>query len=62
MALYSGDTIAAYKLPHISLKYDTISAETYPTSIGELFNGTLSITYTKVISIPYQILFIKDNN
>ena len=54
--LYTGDTAATYKVSDISLKYDAIFDEYYATTIGELYAGTTSIPYTKVISIHYQTL------
>ena len=52
----TGDTAATYKVSDISLKYDAIFNESYATTIGELYAGTTSIPYTKVISIHYQTL------
>ena len=54
--LCSGDTTATYKLADISVEYDAIFDERYATTIDELYAGTGSIPYTKVISIHYQIL------
>ena len=58
--LYTGDTSAKYKISDISLEYDAIFDEPYPTTIGELYAGTASIPYTKVTSIHYQTLSKKD--
>ena len=49
--LHTGDTNATYELSDISLEYDAIFDETYATTIGEMYNGTTSIPYTKVTSI-----------
>ena len=48
------------KLSDISLEYDTIFDEPYATTIGEMYNGTTSIPYTKVGLIHYQTLSKKD--
>ena len=58
--LYTGDTNATYKLSYISLEYDAIFDEPYATTIGEMYNGTILIPYTKVTSIHYQTLSKKD--
>ena len=54
--LCTGDTSATYKLSDILLAYDAIFDEPYATSIREMYAGTTSIPYTKVISIHYQTL------
>ena len=38
------------------LEYDSIFDEPYATTIGELHEGKISISYTKVKSIYYQTL------
>ena len=48
VVLCTGDTSATYKLSDISLEYDAIFDESYATTIGEIYNGTTSIPYTKV--------------
>ena len=48
------------KLSDISLEYDTIFDEPYATTIGEMYNGTTLIPYTKVGLIHYQTLSKKD--
>ena len=58
--LYTGDTNVTYKLSDISLEYDAIFDEPYATAIGEMYTGTTSIPYTKIISIHYQKLSKKD--
>ena len=58
--LCTGDTSATYKLSDISLEYDAIFDEPYATTIGEMYTGTTSIPYTKVISVHYQTLSKKD--
>ena len=60
VALCSGDTNATYKLSDISHEYDAIFDEPYAISIGEIYTGTTSISYTKVTSIHYQTLSKKD--
>ena len=54
--LCATDTSSTYKVSDISLEYDAIFDEPYATSIGEMYNGTTSIPYTKVTSIHYQTL------
>ena len=49
--LHTGDTNATYELSDIFLEYDAIFDEPYATTIGEMYNGTTSIPYTKVTSI-----------
>ena len=46
--LCTRDTSATYKLSDISLKYDAIFDESYATAIGEMYNGTNSVLYSKV--------------
>ena len=46
--LCTGDTSATYKLSDISLEYDAIFDEPYAVTIGEMYNGTTSIPYTKI--------------
>ena len=58
--LCTGDTNATYKLSDISHEYDAIFDEPYAISIGEIYTGTTSISYTKVTSIHYQTLSKKD--
>ena len=58
--LCTGDTSATYKLSDVSLEYDAIFDEPYPTTLGELYAGTTSIPHTKVTSIHYQTLSKKD--
>ena len=38
--LCSGDAATTYKLPDISLEYDSIFDKRYATTIGELYAGT----------------------
>ena len=47
---------ATYKLSDNSLEYDSIFDEPYATTIGEIYEGTTSISYTKVTSSHYQTL------
>ena len=54
--LLTGDTSATYKLSDISLEYDAIFDEPYPSSIGVMYARTTSIPYTKVTLIHYQTL------
>ena len=54
--LCTGDTAATYKLSDISLEYDAIFGDPYPTTIGEMHTGTTSSPYTKATSIHYQTL------
>ena len=54
--LCTGDTSATYKLSDILLEYDAIFDEAYATAIGQMFNGTTSIPYTKVELIYYHTL------
>ena len=42
------------------LEYDASFDEPYATTIGEMYNGTTSIPYTKVTSIHYKELYKKD--
>ena len=58
--LCNGDTNTTYKLSNISLEYDAIFDEPYPTSIDEMYTGTTSIPYTKVTWIHYQTSSKKD--
>ena len=58
--LCTGDANATYKLSGISLEYDAIFHKPYATTIGEIYSGTMSIPYTKIISIHYQTLSKKD--
>ena len=58
--LCTGDTNATYELSEISLEYDPIFDEPYTMTIGEMYAGTTSIPYTKVTSIHYQTLSMKD--
>ena len=44
----------------MSLEYDAIFDETYPTNIDEMYSGTTPISYTKVTSNHYQKLSKKD--
>ena len=60
VVLCTGDTSTTYKLSDILLEYDEIFDEPYATTIGEMYNGTISIPYTKVTSIHYQTLSKKD--
>ena len=60
VVLCTGDTSATYKLSDISLEYDAIFDEPYATTIGKMYNGTTSISYTKVTSIHYKTLSKKD--
>ena len=60
MVLCTGDTTARYKLSVVSLEYDAIFDEPYATTIGELYAGTTSIPYIKVILIHYQTLSKND--
>ena len=53
VVLCTGDTNATYKLSDISLEYDAIFDEPRATTIGEMYNGTTSILYTKVTPIHY---------
>ena len=54
-----GNTNATQKLSDVSLEYDSIFDKTYATTIGEMYTGTTSITYTKETSIR-QTLSKKD--
>ena len=58
--LCTGDTNATYKLSDISLEYDAIFDEPYATTIGEMYNSSMSIPYTKVELIHYHTLSKKD--
>ena len=58
--LWTGDTSATYKLSDISLEYDGIFDEPYATTIGEMYNSSMSILHTKVELIHYHILSKKD--
>ena len=58
--LCTGETSAMYKLLDIPLEYDAIFDKPYATTIGEMYNGTTSISYTKVTLIHYQALSKKD--
>ena len=60
MVLCTGDTAARCKLSVVSLEYDAIFDEPYATTIGELYAGTTSIPYIKVILIHYQTLSKND--
>ena len=46
--LCNGDTNATCKLSDISLEYNAIFDEPHATTIGEIYTGTTSISYTKV--------------
>ena len=59
--LFCGDAAATYNFSNISLKYDDIFDERHSTKISELYAGTTSIPYNKVISIDYQGPSKKDN-
>ena len=54
--LSNGDNAATYKLSDISVEYDAIFDKPYPTTIG----GTMSVPYTQVKSIHYEILSKND--
>ena len=54
--LCTGDTSATYKLSDMSLEYDAIFDEPYAKTIGEMYNGGMSIPYTKVELIHYHTL------
>ena len=54
------DTSATCKLSDISLEYDAIFDEPYATTIGEMYNGGMSILYTKVELIHYYTLSKRD--
>ena len=56
VALCTGDTNATYKISDISLEYDAIFDDPYATSMGEMYIGTMSVPYTKVTSIHYELL------
>ena len=58
--LCTGDTNTTYKFSDISLEHDAIFDEPFATTIGSMHTGTTSIQYTKVTSINYQTLPIKD--
>ena len=58
--LWTGNTSGTHKLSGISLESDTIFDKPFATAIGELYDGTTSIPYTKVALIHYQMLFKKD--
>ena len=58
--LCTGATTATYKLSAILLEYDAIFDESYATAIGEMYNWTTLIPYTKVTLIHYQTLSKKD--
>ena len=60
MLLCSGDTATTYKLLDISLEHDAIFDEPYVTTIGELYAGTNSISYTKLTSIYHHTLSKRD--
>ena len=47
-------------LSDIFLEHDTIFDNSYALGIGEMYNGTMSIPYTKVTSIHYESLSKKD--
>ena len=57
--LCTGNTNATQKLSDVSLEYDSIFDKPYATTIGEMYTGTTSITYTKETSIR-QTLSKKD--
>ena len=44
--LCTGGASATYKLSDIWLEYDAIFDEPYVTTIGEVYTGTTSISYT----------------
>ena len=54
--LCTGNAAATYKLSDILPEYDALFDEPYATTIGEMYDGTTSIPYTKVTSIDYQTL------
>ena len=58
--LSNGDNAATYKLSDISVEYDAIFDKPYPTTIGDLYGGTMSVPYTQVKSIHYKILSKND--
>ena len=58
--LCTGDTAATYKLSGILLEYDTNFDKSSATTLGEIYTGTTSISYTKVTSIHYQTTSKKD--
>ena len=45
--LCTGDTSATYNVSDIFLEYDAMFGEPYATTIGEIYTGTTSISYTK---------------
>ena len=55
VTLCRGDMTATYKLSDISLEYDAIFDEPYPTKIGEQ-HEYMSIPHTKLTPIYYQTL------
>ena len=57
--LCTGNTNATQKLSDVSLEYDSIFDKPYATTIGEMYTGTTSVTYTKETSIR-QTLSKKD--
>ena len=58
--LCKGDTNAIYKISDIFWEYDAIFDNSYATEIGEMYIGTMSVSYTKVTSIRYESLSKKD--
>ena len=58
--LCTEDSNATYKTSDIFLEYGAIFDEPYAATIGEMYNGTTSISYIKVTSIHYQTLSKKD--
>ena len=58
--LCTGDTTATYRLSDILLEYDAIFDKPYATAIGEMYNWTTLIPYTKVTLIHYQTQSKKD--
>ena len=58
--LCTGDASSMYKLSNTFLEYDAIFDKPYAITIGELYTGTTSISYTKGTSIHYQTLSKKD--
>ena len=54
--LCTRDFSATYKLLDISLEYDAIFDEAYATVIGLMYNGGMSIPYTRKELIHYHTL------
>ena len=59
MSYCRGDTTTIYNLSDNSLKYDAIFDKLYATTLSELYAGTMTMPYTKVILVHYQTLFKK---